>query len=51
MLSNIHREAGLAKGRHDGVKIIGNGELKVRLDEAGIGIPFPQMDVHLDKIA
>ena len=24
---------------------------KVLLDEAGIGIPFPQMDVHLDKVA
>jgi len=24
-------------------------DLKVALDEAGIGIPFPQMDVHLDK--
>jgi len=23
--------------------------VKVHLDEAGIGIPFPQMDVHLDK--
>lgn len=23
---------------------------KKRLDEAGIGIPFPQMDVHLDKL-
>ncbi|MEL7471891.1 MAG: mechanosensitive ion channel family protein [Planctomycetota bacterium] len=23
-------------------------EIKVRLDEAGIGIPFPQMDVHVD---
>ncbi len=23
-------------------------EVKVRLDEAGIGIPFPQMDVHID---
>jgi small conductance mechanosensitive channel len=22
--------------------------VKKRLDEAGIGIPFPQMDVHLD---
>ena len=22
---------------------------KTRLDEAGIGIPFPQMGVHLDK--
>ena len=26
------REAGLAKGRYDGIKIIGNGELSVRLD-------------------
>jgi len=24
-------------------------QVKVSLDEAGIGIPFPQMDVHLDK--
>lgn len=24
-------------------------EVKIRLDEAGIGIPFPQMDVHLDR--
>lgn len=24
---------------------------KYALDEAGIGIPFPQMDVHLDKVA
>ncbi len=24
-------------------------DAKVALDEAGIGIPFPQMDVHLDK--
>lgn len=23
-------------------------EVKVRLDQAGIGIPFPQMDVHID---
>jgi len=23
--------------------------VKRRFDEAGIGIPFPQMDVHLDK--
>ena len=22
--------------------------IKVALDQAGIGIPFPQMDVHLD---
>lgn len=22
--------------------------VKVALDEAGIGIPFPQMDVHID---
>ena len=26
------RQAGLAKGRHDGVKIIGNGELTVKVD-------------------
>ncbi len=26
-------------------------EVKVALDEAGIGIPFPQLDVHLDKVA
>lgn len=25
--------------------------IKVALDDAGIGIPFPQMDVHLNKIA
>jgi small-conductance mechanosensitive channel len=25
--------------------------IKVALDEAGIGIPFPQMDVHLDQPA
>jgi small conductance mechanosensitive channel len=25
--------------------------VKVKLDEAGIGIPFPQMDVHLDQPA
>jgi len=25
-----------------------NRDIKVALDEAGIGIPFPQMDVHLD---
>jgi small conductance mechanosensitive channel len=25
-------------------------QVKVALDEAGIGIPFPQMDVHLDKL-
>ncbi|MGB0953848.1 MAG: mechanosensitive ion channel family protein [Planctomycetota bacterium] len=24
--------------------------IKVALDEAGIGIPFPQMDVHMDKL-
>lgn len=24
--------------------------IKMHLDEAGIGIPFPQMDVHLDKV-
>ncbi|MEM9188899.1 MAG: mechanosensitive ion channel domain-containing protein [Myxococcota bacterium] len=24
--------------------------VKMHLDEAGIGIPFPQMDVHLDKL-
>ncbi len=24
-------------------------EVKLALDEAGIGIPFPQMDVHMDK--
>lgn len=24
--------------------------IKVQLDEAGIGIPFPQMDVHVDKL-
>ena len=24
--------------------------VKMHLDEAGIGIPFPQMDVHLDKV-
>ena len=26
-------------------------EVKVSLDQAGIGIPFPQMDVHLDQAA
>ena len=25
-------------------------QVKYHLDEAGIGIPFPQMDVHLDKL-
>ena len=25
-------------------------KIKIRLDEAGIGIPFPQMDVHLQKV-
>ncbi len=25
-------------------------EVKIALDTAGIGIPFPQMDVHLDKL-
>jgi small conductance mechanosensitive channel len=24
--------------------------VKMALDEAGIGIPFPQMDVHLDQV-
>ncbi|MDY7096273.1 MAG: mechanosensitive ion channel family protein, partial [Acidobacteriota bacterium] len=24
-------------------------QVKVALDEAGIGIPFPQMDVHMDR--
>ena len=24
-------------------------EVKMKLDDAGLGIPFPQMDVHLDK--
>ena len=26
-------------------------DIKVNLDAAGVGIPFPQMDVHLDKPA
>ena len=25
-------------------------DIKVALDAAGIGIPFPQMDVHMDKV-
>lgn len=25
-------------------------EIKIALDSAGIGIPFPQMDVHMDKV-
>ncbi len=25
--------------------------VKVKLDEAGIGIPYPQMDVHMDKVS
>ena len=25
--------------------------VKLTLDQAGIGIPFPQMDVHLDRLA
>ncbi|MEM6784683.1 MAG: mechanosensitive ion channel protein MscS, partial [Bacteroidota bacterium] len=25
-------------------------QVKVDLDAAGIGIPFPQMDVHVDKL-
>jgi small conductance mechanosensitive channel len=28
-----------------------NENIKVALDNAGIEIPFPQMDVHLDKVA
>jgi len=26
-------------------------QIKIGLDEAGIEIPFPQMDVHLNKVA
>ena len=33
------------------VKQAATRAVKVGLDEAGIGIPFPQMDVHLDQIA
>jgi small conductance mechanosensitive channel len=32
------------------VKQAGIREVKKALDDAGIGIPFPQMDVHLDKV-
>ena len=32
-----------------GVKWDTTETVKRRFDEAGIGIPFPQMDVHLDK--
>lgn len=31
-----------------GVKEAATREIKMALDKAGIGIPFPQMDVHLD---
>ncbi|QNN24819.1 mechanosensitive ion channel family protein [Planctomycetales bacterium ZRK34] len=31
------------------VKQAATRQVKVALDEAGIGIPFPQMDVHMDK--
>jgi small conductance mechanosensitive channel len=34
-----------------GVKEATTRAVKIALDEAGIGIPFPQMDVHLDKPA
>ena len=27
-----------------------NEKVKYAFDEAGIGIPFPQMDVHLNKV-
>lgn len=33
-----------------GVKEALTRAVKVHLDEAGIGIPFPQMDVHLNKV-
>ena len=33
-----------------GVIELGTRVVKNALDEAGIGIPFPQMDVHLDKV-
>ena len=33
-----------------GVKEALTRAVKQHLDEAGIGIPFPQMDVHLDKV-
>jgi len=31
-----------------GVKEALTREVKLQLDAAGIGIPFPQMDVHID---
>ena len=33
-----------------GVKEKLTRQVKMDLDAAGIGIPFPQMDVHLDKL-
>ena len=33
-----------------GIKEKATRAVKMHLDEAGIGIPFPQMDVHVDKI-
>jgi small conductance mechanosensitive channel len=33
-----------------GVKEITTRAVKMHLDDAGIGIPFPQMDVHVDKV-
>ena len=32
-----------------GVKEKATRAVKMHLDQAGIGIPFPQMDVHLNK--
>ena len=37
-------------GDYWGVKEALTRSVKQHLDEAGIGIPFPQMDIHLDKV-
>lgn len=39
------------RGDYWDVKEALTGEVKRRLDHAGIGIPFPQMDVHLDGLS
>ncbi len=40
----------VATGDFWGVKEQLTANVKNKLDEAGIGIPFPQMDVHLDQV-